>query len=90
MATIRFLGAGIVLVTLLLSAMAVIYSKYYSRLIFIEIQQQEKALDQYEVEWGQMQVELTMLLGQNHVETVARDQLKLVMPLREKIIYIEP
>jgi cell division protein FtsL len=87
---VRLFGTGIVLTTLLLSAMAVIYSKYYSRLIFIEIQQQEKILAQYDVEWGQMQVELTMLLGQNHVETVARDQLKLVMPLREKTIYLEP
>ncbi len=90
MPLLRFLGMGMVVVAFLLSAMAVIYSKYYSRLIFIEIQQQEKMLAQYEVEWGQMQVELTMLLGQNHVETVARDQLKLVMPLREKIVYIEP
>jgi len=79
--------AGIVL---LLSALAVIYSKYYSRLIFIEIQKEEKALDQYEVEWGQMQLELTMLAEQNRVELVAREQLKLVMPLREKIIYIKP
>lgn len=90
MLAVRFLGIGMVLITFLASAMAVIYSKYYSRLIFIEIQQQEKTLAQYEVEWGQMQVELTMLLGQNRVETVARDQLKLVMPLREKIVYIEP
>ena len=88
MITNRFLGlAGIVL---LLSALAVIYSKYYSRLIFIEIQKQERALDQYEVEWGQMQLELTMLAEQNRVELVAREQLKLVMPLREKIIYIKP
>jgi cell division protein FtsL len=77
-------------IALLLSALAVIYSKYYSRLIFIEIQKQEKALDQYEVEWGQMQLELTMLAEQNRVELVARKQLKLVMPLREKIIYIKP
>jgi cell division protein FtsL len=27
---------------------------------------------------------------QNRVELVAREQLKLVMPLREKIIYIKP
>ncbi len=80
-------AAGIVL---LLSALAVIYSKYYSRLVFIEIQKQERALDQYEVEWGQMQLELTMLAEQNRVELVARKQLKLVMPLREKIIYIKP
>ncbi len=77
-------------VVLLLSALAVIYSKYYSRLIFIDIQKQEKALDHYEVEWGQMQLELTMLAEQNRVELVAREQLKLVMPLREKIIYIKP
>ena len=77
-------------VVLLLSSLAVVYSKYYSRLIFIEIQKQERALDQYEVEWGRMQLELTMLGEQNRLELVAREQLKLVMPLREKIIYIKP
>lgn len=77
-------------IALLLSALAVIYSKYYSRMIFIEIQKQERALDQYEIEWGQMQLELTMLAEQNRVELVARKQLKLSMPLREKIIYIKP
>ena len=81
---------SVVSIVLLLSALAVIYSKYYSRLIFIEIQKQERALDQYEVEWGQMQLELTMLAEQNRVELVAREKLKLVMPLREKIIYIKP
>jgi len=88
MVTNRLLS--VVCTVLLLSALAVIYSKYYSRLIFIEIQKQERALDQYEVEWGQMQLELTMLAEQNRVELVAREQLKLVMPLREKIIYIKP
>jgi cell division protein FtsL len=77
-------------IALLLSALAVIYSKYYSRLVFIEIQKQERALDQYEVEWGQMQLELTMLAEQNRVELVAREQLKLFMPPREKIIYLKP
>ncbi|MDP2904362.1 MAG: cell division protein FtsL [Methylovulum sp.] len=87
---LRFWGMGVLFVALLVSALAVIYSKYYSRLIFIEIQQQENALDQYEVEWGQMQLELTMLAEQNRVERVALEQLKLVMPLREKIIYLKP
>ena len=77
-------------IALLLSALAVIYSKYYSRLVFIEIQKQERALDQYEVEWGQMELELTMLAEQNRVELVAREQLKLFMPSREKIIYLKP
>jgi len=83
--------AGAVLLTvLLLSSLAVVYSKFYSRKIFIEIQKQERALDQYEVEWGQMQLELTMLGEQNRLELVAKEELKLVMPIREKIIYIKP
>jgi cell division protein FtsL len=85
----RYLEGGLILM-LLISALVVIYSKYQSRLIFIEIQKQERALDQYEVEWGQLQLELTTLAEQNRVEQVAREQLKLVMPAREKIIYIKP
>ena len=75
---------------LLLTALAVIYSKYYSRLMFIDIQKQEKALDQYEIQWGQMQLELKMLAEQNRVELKAQEELKLMVPLREKIIYIKP
>lgn len=90
MATYRVWIVGGLSLVLLLSALAAIYSKYYSRQIFIEIQRQERALDQYEVEWGQLQLELTTLAEQNRVELVARKQLKLVMPLREKIIYIKP
>ncbi|SJM90808.1 Cell division protein FtsL [Crenothrix polyspora] len=78
------------LLALLASASAVIYSKYYSRLLFIDIEKQERALDQYEVEWGQMQLELTTLADQNRVEQSALKELRLVMPLREKTIYIKP
>ena len=81
---------GVLLVVLLASALAVIYSKYQSRLIFIEIQKQQKVLDQYAVEWGQYQVELMMLAEQNQIERKAVDKLKLVMPPRESIIYIKP
>jgi cell division protein FtsL len=81
---------GVLGMVLLITALAVIYSKYYSRLIFIEIQKQERELDQREVEWGQTQLELTTFAEQNRVELVAREKLKLVMPLHEKIIYIKP
>lgn len=87
---LRFLGMSILISALLLSALMVIYKKYTSRLIFIEIQKHEKLLDQYEVAWGQLQLELTTLAEQNRVEQVAREQLKLVLPAREKIIYIKP
>jgi len=75
---------------LLVSALAVIYSKYQTRLIFTEIQEMEKKLDRYEVEWGRLQLELTMLTEENRIEVTARNRLKLIMPVREKIIYIKP
>jgi cell division protein FtsL len=84
------IAAAALLVVLLLSALAVIYCKNYSRSIFIEIERHERALDQYEVEWGQMQLELSTLAEQNRVEAIARERLKLVMPPRESIIYLKP
>jgi len=81
--------AGLV-IALIISALAVIGSKYQSRSLFIAIQTQEFRLDEYEVEWGQLQLELTTLTEENRVERVAKDQLKLKMPAREKIIYIKP
>ena len=84
------IGSIGLLLLLLVSAFAVIYSKYYSRLLYIDIGQQERVLDQYEVEWGQMQLELTTLADQNRVEQVAIKGLHLVMPVREKTIYIKP
>ncbi|MFK5949889.1 MAG: cell division protein FtsL [Methylococcales bacterium] len=81
--------AGLLLV-LLVSALAVIASKYQSRLIFIAIQAQESSLDKYEVEWGQLQLELTTLTEENRVERVAARKLKLKIPERGKIIYLKP
>ncbi|MBK8814779.1 MAG: cell division protein FtsL [Methylococcaceae bacterium] len=80
----------LLLIALMMSALAVIYSKNKSRSIFIEIERNERALDQYEVEWGQMQLELTTLAEQNRVEAIAKERLKLVMPPRESVIYIKP
>ncbi|MDD5271563.1 MAG: cell division protein FtsL [Methylovulum sp.] len=90
MAAWRVLGIGLLFMALLVSAIAVVYYQYSTRLVFIEIQQQQAALDQYEIEWGQVQLEITMLLEENRVESAALNQLKLVVPKREEIIYLKP
>jgi len=81
---------GLFIILLLLSALAVIVSKYQSRSLFIAIQAQEAKLDKYEVEWGQLQLELTTLTEENRVEQIAKNKLKLIMPARKKIIYLKP
>lgn len=90
MAGWRVFGMGLLFAALLVSAIAVVYYQYRARLVFIEIQQQQMALDQYEIEWGQMQLEITMLLEENRVESAALNQLKLILPKREETIYLKP
>lgn len=90
MAAIKNILLSILVAMLMLSAIAVIYSKYQSRLLFIEIQKKEKQLDDYEVEWGRLQLEVTTLTEENRVEIEARRQLMLTLPTQNKIVYIKP
>ena len=84
-------GKWVLVLTLFLtSAMGVIYSKYHTRLLFIEIQNLKSQLDHYEVEWGKLQLELMTLADHNRVEREARNKMGLVMLQRDKIIYIKP
>ncbi|MCQ8128822.1 cell division protein FtsL [Methylomonas rivi] len=90
MAAMKNILLSILIAMLLLSAIAVIYSKYQSRLLFIEIQKKEKQLDDYEVEWGRLQLELTTLTEENRIEIEARNRLMLTLPAQNKIVYIKP
>ena len=86
----KFIVVPLLLVVLLATALAVIYSKSRSRQLFVDIQKLERDLDFYTVEWGQLQLEQTTLAEPNWIERLARSKLGLVMPVREKIVYIKP
>ena len=92
MISTKLLNGLVVLLLILVlgSALSVIYSKYRSRQVFVEVQKLESDLDRYEVDWGKLQLELTTLTEQNRVERLARSKLRLKMPQRENIIYIKP
>lgn len=90
MDALRLLLWPVFVAALLGSALAVIYNKYQSRLLFIEIQKLERESDEYEVEWGQLQLEMTTLGEHSRVERLARSKLGLATPVREKIIFIKP
>lgn len=90
MAALKNILLSLLIAMLMLSAIAVIYSKYQSRLLFIEVQKKEKQLDDYEVEWGRLQLELTTLTEENRVEIEARSRLLLTLPAQNAIVYIKP
>lgn len=90
MVVIRFFLWSLLLGALIATALGVVHSKYRSRLLFFEIQQQHRSLDKLTVEWGQLQLEVTTLTSENRVEIEATDKLGLILPPREKIIYLKP
>lgn len=89
MTILKALGMGVLLLMLIGSALAVIYGNYYARLLFIEIAKQEKLLDDYEVEWAQMQLEQTTFLEHNRIEHTAKKH-NLTLPLPQNTIFIKP
>ncbi len=86
----RFLLWLVLTCLLLGSALAVVYSKYRARILYLEIQKQERELDKEAIKWGQLQLEITTLTAENRVQTEAHDKLKMFLPNRADIIYIRP
>ena len=78
----------ILVIAVMISALTVVYEKHRSRQLFTELRNLEKRLDNYEVEWGKLQLEQTTLAGHGWVEGKARDKLDLVLPGKESVVYI--
>ncbi|MDD2767624.1 MAG: cell division protein FtsL [Methylococcus sp.] len=72
------------------SALGVVYAKYRTRMLFAEVQRLELALNQYDVELGQLQLEQNTWAEHSRVERLARSRLGMTLPARESIIYIKP
>lgn len=75
-------------VGLVTSGLAVIFSKHNSRLVFIAIQKTEQELDKLEVRWERLTLEERMLSEHNHVEKIARKKMDLIELDRKAIVYI--
>jgi len=78
----------VLLFVLVGSGLGVIFSKYNSRLVFIDIQKTEQELDRLEVRWERLTLEERMLAEHNRVEKIARKKMGLIELDRKAIIYI--
>ncbi|WP_428355461.1 cell division protein FtsL [Methyloprofundus sp.] len=78
----------ILLLVLVGSGLAVIFSKHNSRLVFIAIQKTEQELDNLQVRWERLTIEERMLAEHNRVEKIARKKMGLIELDRKAIVYI--
>ena len=70
---------------LLLSALGTVAAQHKARKLYFELQQQQDASKQYDVEWGQLQLEQSTWANPARVDTLARTRLGLMSPPQERI-----
>ena len=74
----------------LVSALAVVYAKFQTRVLFADLQALQADADRMNIEWGQLQLEQSTKLTHGKVEHLARKRLGMVMPSAEQVVVIRP
>ena len=83
-------GMLILLALVIVSSVAVVYTKHQDRKLFIELQALGKDRDNMDIEWGQLQLEQGTLTTQGQVETAARERLGMVNLSAENMVIVKP
>jgi cell division protein FtsL len=71
------------------SAFAVVYSKHESRKLFVELQHVRKQIDELNIEWGRLQLEQSAWSAHGRIESIARKRLGMKLPDANEVIYIQ-
>ncbi len=80
----------ILLLTVIASALGVVYTKHQSRKLFVALQNLETARDEMNIEWGQLQLEQSTWATHGRVEGLAREQLKMTSPAPDAVVIVRP
>ena len=86
MARLNFILFAVLIVT----ALATITAQHKSRKLYIELQQQQDAANQYEVEWGQLQLEQSTWAMHSRIEDIAEKRLDMQVPDAGRIQVVTP
>ena len=70
------------------TAIAVVYSKHLSRQAYAEISRNQRAIDELDVQWSQLQIEESTFSEHGRVERTAHDRLGMSFPGLEGSVMI--
>ncbi len=80
----------ILFLVVLASALGTVTSQHKARKLYIELQQQQDMAKQYEIEWGQLQLEQSTWAMHARIEQVANSHLHMQVPDPAKIQIVAP
>lgn len=76
-------------VAVICSGMAVVYAKFLSRSLFVELQQVRAARDDVDMEWGRLQLELATTGSLGRVMRIADERLQMRVPDAQQIVVVK-
>lgn len=85
----QILWASFLLIAVIASGVGVVYAKYLSRTLFVELQQVRAERDQADMEWGRLQLELATRGALGRVMRIADERLQMRVPEAEQIVVVK-
>jgi cell division protein FtsL len=84
------LSIAVLWLLLLVSAIAVVWSKHEARSMFIQLQGLHSERDALDIEWGQLKLEQSAWSTHGRVEQTARADLKMLIPRPDEVRIVQP
>ena len=78
----------ILIVMVVVSAIAVVYVKNWNRMLYVELSDLQKTGDELNVEWGQLQIELSTLSKHGRIEELARKKLGMQALIYNEVVIV--
>jgi cell division protein FtsL len=85
----HFFWMSCLIVAVVLSGMGVVYAKFLSRSLFVELQEVRASRDQADMEWGRLQLELATRGALGRVMTIADKRLQMHVPEAAQIVVVK-
>lgn len=82
--TLLLLGALV-----FISALGVVYSKHQSRKLFVQLEALYEVRDEWNVAWGQLQLEQSTWGTHGRVEKIARKRLDMRIPSPGEVVLVK-
>lgn len=75
---------------LIMTALGTVTAQHKSRKLYVELQQQQDRAKQYDVEWGQLQLEQSTWAMHSRIEKIAAERLHMQVPDPARIQVVKP
>lgn len=81
-------GIILLIITVIASALAVVYVKDLNRHLFSQLQTLKQTRDELQVQWGQLLLEQDTWAASTRVQAIAGEKLKMSLPIAKEIVLV--